>query len=125
MVVLGGLCDESAGRKAEVTNGSDNPRFIVTNLPAKGFKDDPGRARFTAVRHDEELYRARGEMENILKPQALDLEADRLSTHFLAGNQLRLWLASFAYLLLARLRTLDCDGMELARATAGTIRGNC
>lgn len=61
-------------------------------------------------------------MENVLKQQVLDLEADKLSTHFLASNQLRLWLASFAYLLLERLRTLGCHGTELARATAGSIR---
>ena len=108
--------------KAEVTNGSDNPRFIVTNLPAKGFKGDPDRERFTAARLYEEFYCARGEMENVLKQQVLDLEADKLSTHFLASNQLRLWLASFAYLLIERLRTLGCQGTELARATAGTIR---
>ena len=108
--------------KAEVTNGSDNPRFIVTNLPAQAFPGDADHERFTAARLYEELYCARGEMENVLKQQVLDLEADKLSTHFLASNQLRLWLASFAYLLLERLRTLGCYGTELARATAGTIR---
>jgi len=108
--------------KAEVMSAGDNPRFIVTNLPAKAFKGEPDRARFTAARLYEELYCARGEMENVLKQQVLDLEADRLSTHFLASNQLRLWLASFAYLLLERLRALGCHGTELARATAGSIR---
>ena len=108
--------------KAEVTNGSDNPRFIVTNLPAKGFQGDEDRARFTPARLYEEFYCARGEMENVLKQQVLDLEADKLSTHFMASNQLRLWLASFAYLLLERLRTLGLHGTALARATAGTIR---
>jgi len=108
--------------KAEVLAGGDNPRFVVTNLPAKGFRGDADRARFTAARLYEELYCARGEMENVLKQQVLDLEADRLSTHYLASNQLRLWLASFAYLLLERLRALGCHGTELARATAGSIR---
>ena len=108
--------------KAEVTNGGDNPRFIVTNLPAQAFPGDQDRERFTAARLYEEFYCARGEMENVLKQQVLDLEADKLSTHFLASNQLRLWLASFAYLLLERLRTLGCYGTELARATAGSIR---
>jgi hypothetical protein len=108
--------------KAEVTNGGDNPRFIVTNLPAKAFKGDEDRKRFTPQRLYEEFYCARGEMENVLKQQVLDLEADKLSTHFLASNQLRLWLTSFAYLLLERLRTLGCHGTELARATAGSIR---
>jgi hypothetical protein len=108
--------------KAEVMAGGDNPRFIVTNLPARGFKGDEDRERFTPARLYEELYCARGEMENVLKQQVLDLEADRLSTRFRASNQLRLWLASFAYLLLERLRTLGCHGTELARATAGSIR---
>jgi hypothetical protein len=108
--------------KAEVTAGDDNPRFIVTNLPAKAFKGDPDRQRFTAARLYEEFYCARGEMENVLKQQVLDLEADKLSTHFLASNQLRLWFASFAYLLIERLRALGCHGTELARATAGNIR---
>jgi len=108
--------------KAEVTRGGDNPRFVVTNLPAKACKGDSDRARFTPARLYEELYCARGEMENVLKQQVLDLEADKLSTHFFASNQLRLWLASFAYLLLERLRAVGCHGTDLARATAGHIR---
>ena len=108
--------------KAEVMTGGDNPRFIVTNLPAQSFAGDKDRARFTPERLYEELYCARGEMENVLKQQVLDLQADKLSTHFLASNQLRLWLAGFAYQLLERLRTLGCHGTELARATAGSLR---
>lgn len=108
--------------KAEVMAGGDNPRFIVTNLPAQGFKGDEDRKRFTPQRLYEELYCARGEMENVLKQQVLDLEADKLSTHFLASNQLRLWLASFAYLLVERLRAWGCHGTDLARATVGSIR---
>lgn len=49
-------------------------------------------------------------MENLLKQQTLDLQADRLSTHYLASNQLRLWLATLAYLLLERLRTRGLAG---------------
>jgi hypothetical protein len=108
--------------KAEVLAAGDNPRFIVTNLPAEGFEGDEDRARFTPTRLYEELYCARGEMENVLKQQVLDLEADKLSTHFLASNQLRLWLASFAYLLVERLRAWGCHGTELARATVGSLR---
>ena len=108
--------------KAEVMTGGDNPRFIVTSLPAQSFAGDKDRARFTPTRLYEELYCARGEMENVLKQQVLDLQADKLSTHFLASNQLRLWLAGFAYQLLERLRTLGCQGTELARATAGSLR---
>jgi hypothetical protein len=108
--------------KAEVTTQGLNPRFIVTNLPANGFKDDEDRTRFIPARLYEELYCARGEMENVLKQQVLDLRADRMSTHYLASNQLRLWLAAFAYLLLERLRTLGLARTELAQATVGNVR---
>jgi hypothetical protein len=89
--------------KAEVTGQGPNPRFIVTNLPVQGFKDDEAKTRFMPARLYEELYCARGEMENMLKQQTLDLRADRMSTHYLASNQLRLWLSALAYLLLERL----------------------
>jgi hypothetical protein len=108
--------------KAEVTAAGDNPRFLVTNLPARGFKDQPDRGRFTPQRLYEEFYCARGEMENVLKQQTLDLAADRMSTHHLASNQLRLWLATFAYLLLERVRTWGLAGTELASATVGSVR---
>jgi len=110
--------------KAEVMAAGENPRFVVTNVPEDNFREerrtDP--TRFAAQRLYEELYCARGEMENVLKQQVLDLEADRMSSHYLASNQLRLWLSTFAYLLLERLRTLTLAGSELAQATAGTIR---
>ena len=108
--------------KAEVTAQGQNPRFLVTNLPARGFKEEEDKTRFAPARLYEELYCARGEMENVLKQQVLDLRADRMSTHYLASNQLRLWLAAFAYLLLERMRTLGLAGTELARATAGSVR---
>jgi len=108
--------------KAEVMSAGDNPRFIVTNLPDRGFKGDEDRARFTAARLYEELYCGRGDMENMLKQQVLDLEADRLSTHHLASNQLRLWFATFGYLLMERLREFGLAGTQLARATAGSVR---
>ena len=104
--------------KAEVTVEGANPRFVVTNLPQRGFES----GALNAQRVYEEVYCARGNMENVLKQQVLDLEADRMSTHYLASNQLRLWLATFAYLLMERLRALTLQGTELAQATAGTIR---
>ena len=61
-------------------------------------------------------------MENKLKQQVLDLHADRMSTHYLASNQFRLWEAMFAYLLLERLRTQGLSATELERATAGSLR---
>ncbi len=108
--------------KAEVMAAGDNPRFVVTNLPAEGFPEDADRARFSAARLYEELYCARGEMENLLKQQVLDLEADRMSSHYLSSNQLRLWFATFAYLLMERTRALGLWGTELARATVGSVR---
>jgi hypothetical protein len=106
--------------KAEVTAEGDNPRFVVTNLPAQGFKGE--RDRFAAQPLYEGFYCARGESENVLKQQTLDLGADRMSSHHLASNQLRLWFAAFAYLLMERLRTWGLAGTDLARATAGSVR---
>ena len=108
--------------KAEVTAQGDNPRFIVTDLPATGFRDEEDKTRFTEARLYEEFYCARGEMENVLKQQVLDMEADRMSTHYLASNQLRLWLATFAYLLMERVRALGLYGSQLAQATVGSVR---
>ena len=110
--------------KAEVSAQGDNPRFVVTNLPAGNFPEERATApeRFAPAPLYEQLYCARGDMENVLKQQVLDLEADRMSTHYLVSNQLRLWLSTFAYLLVERVRTLGCAGTELAQATVGTIR---
>ena len=108
--------------KAEVMAVGENPRFVVTNLPPEGFQDEADRARFRPQRLYEELYCGRGDMENLLKQQVLDLRADRMSTHHLASNQFRLWEAMFAYLLLERLRTQGLAGTQLERATAGSLR---
>lgn len=118
----GWSCARRVIGKAEVMAAGENPRFIVTNLPARGFKSDRDRTRFMAQRLYEQLYCARGEMENVLKQQRLDLRADRLSTRHLASNQLRLWWASFAYLLVERLRAWCLKGTDLAEATVGTVR---
>ena len=109
--------------KAEVTAQGDNPRFVVTNLPAEGFAGEPpeGAGRFAAAALYEELYCGRGEMENMVKQMQLDLQATRMSTHWMASNQLRLWLSAFGCLLLERLRALSLQGSELARASLGTI----
>jgi len=109
--------------KAEVLHDKDNPRFIVTNLPAGGFAENGDAAdRFCAQKCYEDFYCARGDMENQIKQQYLDLHADRTSTHWFESNQLRLWLSAFALLLMERLRSLALRGTVLARATAGTIR---
>jgi len=108
--------------KAEITGGEDNPRFVVTNLPRDGFDGDTVAERFWPAALYEQLYCARGDMENRIKEQQLDLFGTRTSTHWLASNQLRLWFSALALFLLERFRTLALRGTELAQATAGTIR---
>jgi len=108
--------------KAEVSASGEDARFVVSNLPARGFPDEQQSSRFAPQALYEEFYCERGQMENVLKQQVLDLKADRMSTHYLASNQLRLWLATLAYLLLDRVRAIGCRGTELARATAGSVR---
>ena len=61
-------------------------------------------------------------MENRIKECQLDLFADRTSTRAMRSNQLRLWFAAMAYVLLAALRRIGLKTTRLARATAGTIR---
>jgi hypothetical protein len=108
--------------KAEVLEKGENPRFIVTNLPAEGFEGESDAKRFEAASLYENFYCARGEMENRIKEQQLDLYADRTSTHWLASNQLRLWFSAFAHLLLSVLRADVLRGTKLAAATIGQIR---
>ena len=70
----------------------------------------------------EELYCARGEMENRIKEQQLDLFADRTSTATLRANQLRMYFSVFAGTLLLIMRRYGLAGTPLARAQSGTIR---
>ncbi|HKQ83055.1 MAG TPA: IS1380 family transposase [Steroidobacteraceae bacterium] len=99
--------------KAEQTGDKANPRFIVTSLSMQQF---PARELY------EDLYCARGECENRIKEAQLDLFADRLSAATFRANQLRLWLASAAYVLMHALRRVGLAGTALARACANTIR---
>jgi Transposase DDE domain group 1 len=99
--------------KAEVTGGDTNPRFIVTSL-----KPTQVGARYLY----ETIYCARGEMENRIKECQLDLFADRTSAATMRANQLRLWFASMAYVLLCALRRIGLPHTQFAEATCGTIR---
>jgi hypothetical protein len=110
--------------KAEVSAQGDNPRFIVTNLPADGLCAADGTELLPGdgAWLYEELYCARGQAENQIKQMTLDLHSGRTSTHYLSSNQLRLWLSAFAYLLLERMRALGLRGTALARASLGTVR---
>ena len=99
--------------KAEWTQGEANPRFIVTSLAAR---------EIDARRLYEVIYCARGEMENRIKECQLDLFADRTSAATMRANQLRLWFASFAYVLICALRRIGLPHTQFATATCGTIR---
>jgi hypothetical protein len=96
--------------KAEHLEKGANPRFVVTSLSG-----DPGQLY-------EEVYCARGEMENRIKEQQLHLFADRTSAATMRANQIRLWLSSVAYLLMHAVRRLALKGTELAKAQCETIR---
>ena len=99
--------------KAEHLPKGPNPRFIVTSLPASAID---ARALY------EDVYCARGDVENRIKEQQLDLFADRTSAATMRATQLRLWFASFAYVLLEALRRIGLRHTQFARATCGTIR---
>ena len=99
--------------KAEWTQGEANPRFVVTSLSRD--EHEP--------RHlYEKVYCARGEMENRIKECQLDLYADRTSAKTMRANQLRLFFASMAYVLVCALRRIGLAHTQFARATCGTIR---
>ena len=99
--------------KAECTHGGPNPRFIVTSLKL---------AEVDGRRLYESVYCARGEMENRVKECQLDLFADRTSAATMRANQLRLWFAAMAYVLLTALRRIGLAHTQFAAATCGTIR---
>ena len=106
-------CRRRVIAKAEWTQGEANPRFIVTSLKA---------AEHQARELYENVYCARGEMENRIKECQADLFADRTSTATLRANQLRLWFASMAYVLLCALRRIGLAHTEFAQATCATLR---
>jgi hypothetical protein len=93
--------------------GKQNPRFVVTSL-----KCDAIDARTLY----EDVYCARGEMENRIKEQQLMLFADRTSAATMRANQLRLYFSSLAYVLLQALRRLALVDTKLAHAQVTTIR---
>lgn len=105
--------DRRVVAKAEQLGDKSNPRFVVSSFSTK---------RYDARALYEDIYCARGDMENRIKEQQLDLFADRTSAHTMRANQLRLWFASVAYVLLNLLRHYGLRGTELERAQAGTIR---
>jgi hypothetical protein len=99
--------------KAEYLSKGANPRFVVTSLRNE---------EYDARSLYEDLYCARGDMENRIKEQQLYLFADRTSSHMMRANQLRLYFSSMAYVLVNELRRVGLRATELARAQVGTIR---
>ena len=99
--------------KAEFLAKGANPRFVVTSLSPE---------RLGAQALYEDFYCARGDMENRIKEQQLDLFADRTSAGTMRANQLRLYLSSAAYMLMHALRRLGLKDTAMARAQCGTIR---
>jgi Transposase DDE domain group 1 len=99
--------------KAEHLDKGANPRFVVTSLRAEQFQ--------TQALY-EELYCARGEMENRIQEQQLALFADRTSTEWMRSNQLRLYFSTFAYQLMQGLRRFGLRGTAMAQAQCQTIR---
>ncbi len=99
--------------KAEHLTDKANPRFVVTSLAKTDWAGKP---------LYENLYCQRGEMENRIKEQQLGLFANRTSAHKMRVNQMRLWLASLAYVLIARLRKWGLEETEWARAQVWTLR---
>ena len=98
--------------KAEHIDGKSNPRFVVTSVGAEAWAAQP---------LYEDLYCARGDMENRIKEQFV-LFADRVSAATMRANQLRLYLSVMAYLLVCGLRRLGLRATHLAHAQVGTIR---
>jgi hypothetical protein len=99
--------------KAEWMDKGANPRFVVASLPAE---------RMDARAIYEDFYCARGDMENRIKEQQLDMFADRTSAATMRANQLRLYLSSAAYILMHALRRLGLKDTDLAHAQCQTIR---
>ena len=106
-------CARRVIAKAEWTGGEANPRFVVTSLT---------REEHEARHLYEQVYCARGEMENRIKECQLDLYADRTSARTMRANQLRLWFASMGYVLICALRRIGLKYTQFARASCGTIR---
>lgn len=106
-------CERRVIAKAEFTKGEANPRFVVTSLT---------RAQCKPKYLYEKVYCARGDMENRIKECQLDLYADRTSSATMRANQLRLWFASMAYVLLCAVRRIGLHHTPFADASCGTIR---
>jgi hypothetical protein len=96
--------------KIEYSAHGVNPRYVVTNLDGD------------AQHLYDKVYCARGDMENRIKENQLDMFGGRTSCQRWWGNQFRLLLSSLAYTLIEAIRRIALTGTEFARAYVGTIR---
>ena len=96
--------------KAEHTGKGANARYVVTNRAEK------------PQEIYEKFYCARGEMENRIKEQQLDLFADRTSCTKWWPNQLRLLFSSLAYVLINAIREIALEGTKFSALSSGSIR---
>jgi hypothetical protein len=99
--------------KAEHLEKGPNPRFVVTSLPPEAC---------AAPALYEQEYCGRGDMENRIKEQQRMLFASRVSCQTMRANQVRLCLATVAYVVLRALRQFGLGQTELAPAQCDTIR---
>ena len=106
-------CERRVVAKVESLPRGENPRFIVTSVAVTEWE---GRRLY------EEVYCARGDMENRIKEQQLGLFADRTSSSQMQANQLRLYFSAFAYVMVQTLRRVGLVGTKLARAQCWTLR---
>ena len=106
-------CARRVVAKAEYLAKGENPRFVVTSIPAE---------ELAAAVLYEQHYCARGDMENRIKEQQLYLFGRRTSCATMRANQLRLWFSAIGYTLLVALRRRGLQGTELAQAQCQTIR---
>ena len=86
------------------------PGFVVTSLPQAD--------RYLY----DKIYFARGDMENRIKDQQLDLFADRTSCRHWWPNQFRQLLSGLAYSLFEGLRSRALNHTALAKASPQRIR---
>jgi hypothetical protein len=115
-------CERRVIAKAAITSGKINPRFIVTDLTGEEEWIENDATFLSGQTLYQDYYCARGDMENRIKEQQMDMFADRTSTSQMASNQLRLWFSTFAYLLTRDLRADALVGTRLAQASVGQIR---
>lgn len=99
--------------KAEHLEKGRNTRFVVTSLKHE---------EYCAKTLYEKMYCARGEMENRIKAQQLQLFSDRTSTHWMRSNQLRMYFSAFAYILMECVRRVGLKGTRHSMAQCDTIR---